>query len=152
MPLSFHRMLAPVRFAPAVCGQYIWIDANLPGDENNKRRRWLLAKKERATTMVQIAKLDGQAETVMRGPLGLDQIKIAAVERAVPDQALLVDRHVDKSRPLTGFEKRAAQPPHPSGTCLRWIAQMRFTWLSLHPANFAVRLIDCPAPRNATMR
>lgn len=152
MPLSLHRMLAPVRVAPAVCGQYTWIDANLPGDDNYKRRRWLRAKKERATTMVQTAKLDGQAETVMRGPLGLDQIKLAPFERAVPDQALLVDRHVDKSRPLTGFEKRAAQAVHPSGCWLRWMDQIRFTWLSLHPARSAVRLIDCPVPRSAMMR
>ena len=78
----------------------------------------------------------------MRGTLGLDQIQLGTVERAVPDQALLVRRHVDKSGPLMSFEQGAARHAHSPGSCLRWIAHIRFTWLSLHPARLAVRLID----------
>jgi hypothetical protein len=75
-----------------------------------------LAGQERATALVQIAELDGKAETVVWGPLGLDQIEFGMVEGAVPDQALLVDRHINKSRPLAWLEKWAAQPAHPSGS------------------------------------
>lgn len=92
--------------------------------------------------MAQKTELDGKAEPVVRRPLGLDQIQLGTVERAVPDQGLLVRRHVNKSGPLICFEKRAARPTQSPGTWLRWIAQIRLTWLSLHPARSAVRLID----------
>jgi len=78
----------------------------------------------------------------VRGPLGLDQIHLGTTERAVPDQALLVCRHADKGRPLIGFEQGTARQTQSSGTWLRWMAHTRFTWLSLHPASLAVRLID----------
>ena len=109
-------MLAPVGVALAICGQYTGIDANLPGEESNYWRRGLLTRKERATAVVQISELYGKAETVVCGPLGLDQIQLGTVEGAVPDQALLVDRHINKNKPLACLEKWAAQPAHPSGS------------------------------------
>ena len=78
----------------------------------------------------------------MRGPLGLDQIHLGPTERAVPDQALLVCRHVDKGGPPIGFEQGTARQAQSPDTWLRWMAHIRFTWLSLHPASSAVRLID----------
>ena len=90
----------------------------------------------------QKAELNGQSKAVVQGTLGLYQLQISTVERAVSDQAFLVCRHVDKGGPLIGFEQGAARYTQSSGTWLRWIAHIRFTWLSLHPANPAVRLID----------
>jgi len=88
----------------------------LPGEESNYWRRGLLTRKECATAVVQIAELDGKAETIVRCPLGLNQIRLGTVEGAVPDQALLVDRHINKNRPLACLQKWAAQPAFPSGS------------------------------------
>jgi hypothetical protein len=96
MPLRLGCMLAPARVAPAILGQGTWIDADLLGDEGNYRCRGCLIRKDRPTEMAQKAELNGQAETVVRGTLSLDQIQLGTAERAVPDQALLVRRHVDK--------------------------------------------------------
>jgi hypothetical protein len=78
----------------------------------------------------------------VRGTLSLDQIQLGTAERAVPDQALLVRRHVDKGGPLIGLEQGTARHAQSPGIWLRWIAHIRFTWLLLHPASSAVRLID----------
>jgi hypothetical protein len=114
MPLRLDRMLAPVCVAPAILGQDTRVDADLLGEKGNHRCRRCLSKKDRPTEMAQKAELNGQAEAIVRGPLGLDQIHFGATERAVPDQALLVCRHVDKGGPPIGFEQgtaRQAQSP-----------------------------------------
>lgn len=72
VPLSLHRVLAPVRVAPAIRGQCAGIDANLLGNENNHRCRGHFTRKQRPTEMPQETELDGKAEPVVRGPLGLD--------------------------------------------------------------------------------
>src|SRR5690242_8614937 len=92
---------------------------------------------DRPTEMAQKAELKGQAETVVRGTLGLDQIQLGTAERAVPDQALLVRRHVDKGGPLIGFKQGTARQAQSPSLCLRWIAHIHFTWLLLHPASSA---------------
>jgi hypothetical protein len=152
MSLCLDRMLAPVRVASTILGQCTWIDADLLGDEGYHRCRRRLISKDRSTKMAQKTELNGQAKAVMQSTLGLDQIQLGIAERTVSDQAFLVCRHVDKGGPLIGCEKGTARYAQSPATWLRWIAHIRFTWLSLHPASTAVRLIDWPAPRNAMMR
>lgn len=142
MPLRLGCMLAPVRVAPAILGQGTRVDADLVGDEGNHWCRERLIRKDRPTEMAQKTELNGQAETVVRGTLGLDQIQLGTAEHAVPDQAFLVRRHVDKGGPSIGFEQGTARHAQSPGIGLRWIAHIRFTWLLLHPASSAVRLID----------
>ena len=92
--------------------------------------------------MAQKTELNSQAKAVMWGTLGLDQIQLGTTERAVSDQTFFVCRHVEKGGPLIGFEQGTARHAQSPATWLRWMAHIRFTWLSLHPASAAVRLID----------
>jgi hypothetical protein len=119
MPLCLDRVLTPARVTPGILGQCTRVDADLLGNEGDHRCRERLTRKDRPTEMAQKAELNGEAETVMRSTLGLDQIQLGTVERAVPDQALLVRRHVDKSGPLMSFEQGAARHAQSPGSCLR---------------------------------
>jgi hypothetical protein len=85
------------------------------GDEGNDRRWKDLVRKDRPTEMAQVAELNGQAETVVRGSLGLDQIELRTPKRAVSDQALLVRRHIDKGGPSISLEQGTARQDSASG-------------------------------------
>jgi hypothetical protein len=67
---------------------------------------------------------------------------------ADPGVPVLNDRIPSLEKPLP----HRAAPSHAGDWLDRWMAHIRLTWLSLHPASSAVRLMVWWAPRSAMLR